>query len=82
MNNVDECKEESDLIPVDARDAFVSGVGGSVATIGGALHDNGPAVGSGLAALGYSVSQVAEIVAHFNNAKHAQKNAEMLFEEL
>lgn len=82
IQNVNKCKEESDQIPSNAFFALTSGIAGSFATVGGSIYNYSPAIASGLATLGYSVEQIAEITKHFNNAKHAQKNAEKLFGEL
>jgi len=82
VNNVNECKEESDPIPFNVIVALGSASAGTLSLLKGATTDDAVLTTAGLAGLGYSVEQLSEFARHFENAKNAQKNAEKLFGEL
>ena len=82
VNAVKECKAESDQIPPNLLMALLTGSLGSGGMISGTLYDNAPITSGGVLSVTESVEQIRQAVTHFNNAKNAQKNAELLFSEV
>jgi len=82
VTNVDECKEESNQIPINVGAAIGAGTGGAAMILKGVLTDDAVFKMSGVAGITASAEEVRQTVIHFNNAKTAQKNAETLFEVL
>ena len=82
VDNVNDCKKESEPVPVEIMVALATGTGGSAELIKGALTDDALSEILGASGITASAEIIHRSVIHFNNAKNAQKNAEKLFKVL